>query len=214
MTMISRVSGRTAIKALSLSVPAMLAAVPASAHHMMDGQMPQTFLQGLLSGLGHPVIGFDHLAFIIAVGLAAGLVGRSLVLPAAFVLATIAGVVVHMAAVDLPLAELVIALSVIIAGGLIVSDTELPAGAWAVLFAIAGLFHGYAYGESIVGAEPAPLYAYFVGFAVIQFAIASLAMMLTNPKAAAATQTPIMARLVGAGIVGVGLSAIGSQMFG
>lgn len=200
-------------KVLALSIPALLVASPASAHHMMDGEMPQTFVQGLLSGLGHPVIGFDHLAFIIAVGLAAGLVGRSLVLPAAFVLATIAGVLVHMAAVDLPLAELVIALSVVIAGGLIVSEAELPAGAWAVLFAIAGLFHGYAYGESIVGAEPAPLYAYFVGFAVIQFAIASLAMMLTNPKTASAS-TPMTARLVAAGIVGVGFSAVGSQLFG
>ncbi|WP_198647007.1 HupE/UreJ family protein [Pannonibacter carbonis] len=213
MNMNFRASHRLGSKVLALSIPALLAASPASAHHMMDGEMPQTFVQGLLSGLGHPVIGFDHLAFIIAVGLAAGLVGRSLVLPAAFVLATIAGVLVHMAAFDLPLAELVIALSVVIAGGLIVSETELPAGAWAVLFAIAGLFHGYAYGESIIGAEPAPLYAYFIGFAVIQFAIASLAMMLTNPKTAAVS-TPLTARLVAAGIVGVGFSAIGSQLFG
>lgn len=208
-----RAARRFGAWALALSLPAFLLVSPASAHHMMDGQMPQTFVQGLLSGLGHPVIGFDHLAFILAVGVAAGLVGRSLVLPAAFVLATIAGVLVHMAAVDLPLAEVVIALSVIIAGGLIVSETELPAGAWAVLFAIAGLFHGYAYGESIIGAEPAPLYAYFIGFAVIQFAVASLAMMLTSPKTAAAP-TPVMARLIGAGIIGVGFSAIGSQLFG
>lgn len=213
MNMNFRACRRLGSKVLAPSIPALLAASPASAHHMMDGEMPQTFVQGLLSGLGHPVIGFDHLAFIIAVGLAAGLVGRSLVLPAAFVLATIAGVLVHMAAFDLPLAELVIALSVVIAGGLIVSETELPAGAWAVLFAIAGLFHGYAYGESIIGAEPAPLYAYFIGFAVIQFAIASLAMMLTNPKTAAVS-TPLTARLVAAGVMGVGFSAIGSQLFG
>ncbi|NBN78046.1 urease accessory protein UreJ [Microvirga tunisiensis] len=213
MIMISRAL-RSGATPLLLVVPALLAGTgTAAAHHMMDGQMPQTFVQGLLSGLGHPVIGFDHLAFIIAVGLAAGLVGRSLVLPAAFVLATIAGVLVHMAAIDLPLAEVVIALSVIIAGGLIVSETELPAGAWAVLFAIAGLFHGYAYGESIIGAEPAPLYAYFIGFAVIQFAVASLAMMLTNPKAAAVPAS-LTARMVGAGIVGVGFSAIGAQLFG
>ena len=28
-------------------------------------------LHGLLSGIGHPIIGFDHLAFVIAVGLIA-----------------------------------------------------------------------------------------------------------------------------------------------
>ena len=48
----------------------VLTAVPASAHHIMGGEMPSTFGQGLLSGLGHPVIGPDHLAFLIAVGVA------------------------------------------------------------------------------------------------------------------------------------------------
>ena len=47
----------------------------------------------------------------------------------------------------------------------------LPVAAWAVLFAVAGLFHGYAYGEAIVGAETAPLAAYFLGFALIQFVL-------------------------------------------
>jgi urease accessory protein len=31
--------------------------------------------------------------------------------------------------------------------------------------------HGYAYGESIVGAEPTPLVAYLAGFTLIQLAI-------------------------------------------
>lgn len=60
---------------VSLSRLAMLASVatlalqgPAFAHHAMDGKMPVTFLQGLLSGLGHPIIGFDHLAAVVGVG--------------------------------------------------------------------------------------------------------------------------------------------------
>ena len=40
------------------------------------------------------------------------------------------------------------------------------------LFVVAGAFHGYAYGESIIGAEKAPLAAYVVGFAMIQYCIA------------------------------------------
>lgn len=56
-----------------LAIPALLLTLaPASAHHVMDGQLPSTFAQGLLSGLGHPVIGPDHLAFLIAVGVAVG----------------------------------------------------------------------------------------------------------------------------------------------
>jgi urease accessory protein len=43
----------------------------AEAHHAMGGTTPQTLAQGLLSGLAHPVIGLDHLAFTLAAGLLA-----------------------------------------------------------------------------------------------------------------------------------------------
>ena len=48
----------------------------------------------------------------------------------------------------------------------------MQSGALLGLFALAGLLHGYALGESIVGAEPAPLAAYLIGLAVIQSGIA------------------------------------------
>jgi urease accessory protein len=44
-------------------------------------------------------------------------------------------------------------------------------GLAALLFAIAGLVHGYALGESIVGAEPSPLMAYLLGLLIMQTAI-------------------------------------------
>jgi urease accessory protein len=37
-----------------------LLAEPAFAHHPMGGLTPATFADGLLSGLGHPVIGLDQ----------------------------------------------------------------------------------------------------------------------------------------------------------
>ena len=40
---------------------------PALAHHVMGGHMPVTFADGLLSGLAHPIIGFDHFAAVVAV---------------------------------------------------------------------------------------------------------------------------------------------------
>ena len=48
----------------------------ATAHHFMDDALPQTFLQGLLSGIGHPLIGPDHAAFIIGAGFSLALVAR------------------------------------------------------------------------------------------------------------------------------------------
>ncbi|HET9176699.1 MAG TPA: HupE/UreJ family protein, partial [Pseudolabrys sp.] len=43
-------------------------ATNASAHHVMGGRMPATFMDGFLSGLGHPIIGIDHFAAVVAVG--------------------------------------------------------------------------------------------------------------------------------------------------
>jgi len=56
-------------------------------------------------------------------------------------------------------------------GGLVIARQSMGAGVAALLFAIAGLAHGYALGESIVGAEASPLIAYLLGLLVIQTAI-------------------------------------------
>jgi len=76
----------TIVRQVSLALIAMSAGIaPASAHHVMGGATPATFAQGLLSGLGHPVIGLDHLTFVLAVGLAVGASGLNLLMPAIFV---------------------------------------------------------------------------------------------------------------------------------
>src|SRR5215831_20866458 len=94
-----------------LAIPLLSAAGSASAHHVMGGRMPSTFAEGLLSGLGHPVIGPDHLAFLLAAGLAVGVGRLNLALPALFVVASAAGVALHVGAVTIPGAEIVIAAS-------------------------------------------------------------------------------------------------------
>jgi len=44
-----------------VALTALLAVDPAFALHAMAGATPTSFSEGLLSGLGHPVIGLDHL---------------------------------------------------------------------------------------------------------------------------------------------------------
>jgi len=149
----------------------MVIAEPAWAHHVMGGKLPQTFLQGLLSGLGHPVIGFDHLAAIVGVGILAALAGRSAAVVLAFSVAVIAGVGLHLAKIDLPASELFVGLTTLLIGALVIARQSMGAGVAALLFAIAGLVHGYALGESIVGAEASPLMAYLLGLLTIQTAI-------------------------------------------
>ena len=77
---------------------------PALAHHAMDGKLPTTLMEGLISGLAHPIIGYDHLAFVIAVGLVAALVGSPLLIPVAFIIGTLLGAGIHLAGITLPMA--------------------------------------------------------------------------------------------------------------
>jgi urease accessory protein len=80
-----------------------------------------------------------------------------------------------------------------------------------VLFAVVGLIHGYALGESIYGAEPAPLYAYLLGLAVIQSAVALGAMGIARLWAARTADVAPL-RLIGAGIAGIGLAVLMQQI--
>jgi urease accessory protein len=146
--------------------------LPAFAHHAMGGELPRTAWHGLLSGLGHPIIGVDHLAFVLGVGLMAYLAGRVVLLPLLFVAGTVLGCALHVQGYSLPAPEVAIALTVAIAAAVVASRARLPLGLLAPLLAVAGAFHGYAYGESIVGAEPAPLVAYVAGFGLIQACLA------------------------------------------
>jgi urease accessory protein len=158
------------IRRLGLWVAIAMAAMqtPAWAHHVMDGNLPLTFVQGFLSGLGHPVLGLDHLGAIIGVGILAALAGRGVGPIFAFSAAVIAGVGLHLAKASIPASELLVGLSTFVLGGLVVLRASMRPAIAMALFAIAGLIHGYALGESIVGAEPAPLVAYLAGLLVIQ----------------------------------------------
>jgi len=205
-------AARVSIRAALAGGPALLLGGPAAAHHAMDGQLPSSFVEGLLSGLGHPIIGLDHLAFVVAVGLAAAALPRRFLMPLAFVAATVLGVALHLAALDLPMAEALIALSVVVAGLLLVSGRPIAPPAWLALFAVAGLLHGYAYGESIVGAEPAPLYAYLLGFCLVQYAIAAGAMLLVERLAGLPASAPLATRIAGGVVTGVGLVFLSSAL--
>ena len=104
-------------------------------------------------------------------------------------------------------AEILVAASVIALGALMLRRNVLPASAALALFALVGMIHGYALGESIYGAEPTPLIAYLVGLALIQGAIALAAM-----SAARFLAKQSMLRLVGAGIAGIGLAVLLQQV--
>ncbi|WP_454624171.1 HupE/UreJ family protein [Bradyrhizobium cenepequi] len=120
-------------------------------------------VSGLTHGFTHPITGIDHVVAMVAVGvLAAQLGGRALwLVPSSFVGVMALGGALGMAGILLPLAEVGVALSVVVLGLAIAVPFRqtLAAVAVAGLFA---LFHGQVHGTEIPAAASA-LY-YMVGF--------------------------------------------------
>jgi urease accessory protein len=189
-----------------VSLGSLALAVPALAHHPFGGDTPTNALQAFLSGVGHPVIGLDHLAFVIAAGLLAAIFNRGLFIPVAFVVTSLVGTLMHLGNIHLPAPEMVIAASVLLFGVILALKKTLPSGVIIALAAGAGLFHGYAYGEAIVGAGMPSLLAYLVGFSAIQTAIAVGAYLFAKQIGATGEVKPLTLRCLGLILTGMGIA--------
>ena len=186
-------------------VAAALGPEPALAHHLMGGKMPTSFGEGLLSGLGHPVLGLDHLAAVIAVGCLAATQRPGAWLAIGYVVAMMVGAAAHVGEATVPGAEIFVAVSVIALGVLLIRKSPLRLDIVISLFAFTGLVHGYALGESIAGAEQTPIYGYFIGLILIQSGIVLLALAAVPLLAA---RKPTVSRLIGGVVAGVGCGVL------
>ena len=164
--MISLTTKRTAFVGTSLVLLTMAVAGPAQAHHpfaMGDSSELNAF-QGLLSGIGHPLLGPDHFLFM------AALLFLGLSKPKQWVLPLVAlGLLGSGISQIIPIpagletaGEALVSLSLVVEG--CVALNLLPT--WILLPCIT--LHGYLLGAAITGAEPTPLVAYFVGLAIAQ----------------------------------------------
>lgn len=169
----------------------------------------ETFAHGVLSGVGHPLLGFDHLFFVVAVGIAALVAGRALLAPAAYIGAMLVGCLLMAAGVGLPLKEAVIGLSLLVLGYVLLSGRGLSAGSAMALFALFGLFHGSAFGDAIAAQEAgvggAVLTGYLIGLGALQYALAVAAGAAMKTIWNAARPDAVQARIVGAAVAGVGV---------
>jgi urease accessory protein len=160
------------------------------------------------------VLGLDHLAFVVAAGLIAALHRRGVFIPIAFVAASLLGTGVHLLAVDLPASQMMVSVSVLLMGALLVARRRsLPIVM--ALASAAGIFHGYAYGQSIVGAEMTPLSAYLLGLALVQLVIG---LSTRSVFRLAVRQTPdfevLTLRWAGLVLCGVGLAYLSASWLG
>jgi len=191
-----------------LAAIASAIASPAVAHHPLAGVEMTTFTHGVLSGIGHPILGFDHMFFVIAVGIVAAVIGRLSTAPVAYIAGMLGGIALITNGVALPYVEFVIAGSLIILGGLLASGRGITAPLAMALFAGAGLFHGWAFGETITGQEAgmsaAVLGGYLLGLAAIQYVLSVAAGWLTTRGIESSAD--IRPRLAGAVVAGVGMT--------
>jgi len=159
------------IVSCALFLLSIIITLPSFAHHPFEGMEAEfSLMQGLISGFSHPIIGLDHLLFLLSIGIAGfkspkrwtplllifGFLGSSLALYFPFV----SGL------------ELFISLSLIFSA-FVALEILHPI---LILPLIAG--HGYVLAESMIGAESTPLIGYFLGIFTSEILVILLGIYL------------------------------------
>jgi urease accessory protein len=193
--MVSVLLKAAALLAGAATTLVLLAALPAQAHHLIDlGAMAPTPINGLLSGLAHPVIGPDHLLFLLSLTLVA------LRRPLTWVV-TLLGVGLLGSAVGLlwpaaPGADVLVSLSLVVEALVILE--RLPA---ALLLPSMAL-HGYVLSAAVLGWTSMPIASYLLGLLVSQLVL--LVLTQTMIKRAASALQPRLRRLLALALIGLG----------
>ena len=121
---------------------------------------------GFASGFWHPILGWDHVVAMVAVGLWGVFLGRPAIwiLPVVFPLVMAVGGAMGVAGIPLPAVETAIALSGVALGLLVALAVKAPNWVAAVIVGAFAIFHGHAHGEELP--EAFSPYGYAAGFVV------------------------------------------------
>ncbi len=119
---------------------------------------------GFVSGFLHPILGWDHVVAMVAVGIWGAFLGKSAIwiLPIVFPLVMAIGGALGVAGVPLPAVETGIATSAVILGIMIAVAAKPPIWVAAVIVGLFAIFHGHAHGTELpLSANPI---VYSMGF--------------------------------------------------
>lgn len=135
----------------------------ASAHAHADAA---TLAGGFATGFMHPVLGWDHVVAMVAVGLWGAFLGERAVwtLPVVFPVVMAFGGVLGLLGVPIPFVETGIALSAVVIGAMIATASRPPLWVAAIVVGAFAIFHGYAHGAELPEAANPLLYT--AGFMV------------------------------------------------
>ena len=131
-------------------------------------------LGGFLSGIVHPVLGYDHLLAMLSVGIISAQIGGRAIwtVPATFVSVMAVGGVLGLINIGLNVTELGIAVSLVILGLVIAAERKIPTLIVMIGVGFFAIFHGYAHGAEMPDTAEPFLYAlgFLVGTALIHIA--------------------------------------------
>jgi len=144
-----------------LLTAALLVVVPIASAHEGAGMVG-----GFTSGFLHPLLGWDHVVAMVAVGLWGAFLGVPAlwVLPVVFPLVMAFGGALGVLGVPLPGVEIGIALSAMVLGVMVAGALRPPLWVAAVLVGVFAIFHGHAHGTELPQAA-GPI-AYSLGFVI------------------------------------------------
>ena len=121
---------------------------------------------GFVMGFLHPILGWDHVVAMVAVGLWGAFLGRPAiwVLPVVFPLVMAFGGALGVIGVPLPAVETGIATSAIVLGCMVAMAARPPLWVAAVIVGVFAIFHGHAHGTELPDA--ANPFAFSLGFVI------------------------------------------------
>ena len=143
-----------------ITIPLLLVASYATAH------TGEGINNGFQSGFWHPIMGWDHVVAMVAVGLWGAFLGTPALwlLPVVFPLVMAFGGAMGMMGIPLPAVEVGIALSGIVLGLLVLFAVKAPLWIASVIVGVFAIFHGHAHGTELPNAFSP--YGYAAGFVI------------------------------------------------
>ncbi len=164
----------------------------AQAHHPFEeGLGTFSLVQGFFSGIAHPLLGPDHLLFLLSIGLVAGL--NALRWVPVLLCCGFAGSFLSQLVPLIPGAEFLMGVSLIVAA-LVAVGRFNPIWMFPLMAS-----HGYVLGQAIIGAEQTPLIAYFIGLFLIQSLVITIGILFMK-------KLWIDKKIWGGVLIGVGIS--------
>ena len=167
---------RMTVAVAAAAVVALAAVSPALAHE--GGGIAG----GFASGFMHPILGWDHVAAMVAVGLWGAFLGAPAIwlLPIVFPLVMALGGGLGIMGVPVPGVEVGIAASAVVLGIMVALGAKPPLWVAAIVVGAFAIFHGHAHGTELPAAADAVAYAagFVVGTGLLH--LAGIALGLTT----------------------------------